>query len=126
MSLDSSRLHDYLCERARNGATVSESEVAAHFGVELGAVRKRFGLLTGAVVLEETGVHGEYRCDHVLRCTKAAFESAGSQGKGNQEYVRGLLAEISRLAKNNETMRTKLLAAQTHLKKLGVDPASVS
>ena len=34
------------------------------------------------------------------------------QGKGNQDYVRGLLAEIDRLKKNNDTMREKLLAAQ--------------
>jgi hypothetical protein len=123
MSLDPDRLHDYLCERARAGATVTESEVSARFGVEVGAVRKRFGLLTGAVVLEETGVPGEYRCGHVLRCTKAAFESAGSQGKGNQEYVRGLLAEIARLNKNNETLRAKLLAAHGELEKRGVDPS---
>jgi hypothetical protein len=110
-ALDSNKLHDYLSQSARDGRHVTEQEVAAHFGVEIGAVKKRFGLLTGNVVLLDLG-GGEYDCSNVLRCSKAAFDSAGSQGKGNQEYVRGLLAEIDRLKKNNDTMREKLLAAQ--------------
>ena len=110
-TLDSNKLHDYLTQAARDGRTVTEQEVAAHFGVELGAVRKRFGLLTGNVVLIERG-KGEYDCSNVLRCSKPAFDSAGSQGKGNQEYVRGLLTEIDRLKKNNDTMRERLLEAQ--------------
>lgn len=110
-TLDSNKLHDYLSQAARDGRHVSEQEVASHFGVELGAVKKRFGLLTGNVVLTDLG-RGEYDCTNVLRCSKTAFESAGSQGKGNQEYVRGLLAEIDRLKKNNDTMREKLLTAQ--------------
>lgn len=110
-ALDSNKLHDFLSQAARDGRTVTEQEIAAHFGVELGAVKKRFGLLTGNVVLLDRG-GGEYDCANVLRCSKAAFDSAGSQGKGNQEYVRGLLAEIDRLKKNNDTMREKLLEAQ--------------
>jgi hypothetical protein len=110
-SLDSDKLHDFLSQGAREGRRVTEQEVATHFRVELGAVKKRFGLLTGNVVLVDLG-DGEYDCTNVLRCSTAAFDSAGSQGKGNQEYVRGLLAEIERLKKNNDTMRERLLAAQ--------------
>ena len=114
-ALDSSKLHDFLSQAARDGRHVTEQEVATHFGVELGAVKKRFGLLTGNVILLDAG-GGEYDCTNVLRCSKAAFDSAGSQGKGNQEYVRGLLAEIERLKKNNDTMRDRLLAAQAGTK----------
>jgi hypothetical protein len=63
------------------------------------------------VVLLDLG-GGKYDCTNVLRCSKAAFDSAGSQCKGNQEYVRGLVAEIDRLKKNNDTMRERLLEAQ--------------
>lgn len=114
-ALDSNKLHDYLCQAARDGRTVTEQEIANHFGVELGAVKKRFGLLTGNVVLIDRG-GGQYDCTNVPRCSKTAFDSAGSQGKGNQEYVRSLLAEIDRLKKNNETMRAKLLEAQERKK----------
>ncbi len=114
-ALDSDKLHDYSSQAARDGRHVTGQEVAAHFGVELGGVRKRFGLLTGNVVLVDLG-GGEYDSTNVLRCSKAAFESAGSQGKGNIEYVRGLLAEIERLKKNNDTMRQRLLAAEKRKK----------
>jgi hypothetical protein len=40
MSLDRSRLRDYHCERIRNGATATESEVAAYVSAELSAARK--------------------------------------------------------------------------------------
>jgi hypothetical protein len=114
-SLDSDALHDYLSEVARSGRKITEDAVAQHFGVEIGAVRKRFGLLTGNCVLEETGTRGEYECRNVLGCTKQAFDSAGSQGKTNQAYVRALLAEIARLAKNNDTMRDKILKLNARL-----------
>lgn len=65
-------------------------------------MKKRFGLLTGNVVLLDAG-GGEYDCTNVLRCSKAAFDSAGSQG--------------------NYTMREKLLEAQ-RAKKWGRRPSS--
>src|SRR5438045_6262159 len=97
--LDSDKLYSFLCTKAGRGERVTEKEVAAHFGVDMGAVKKRFGLLAGHCVLEDRG-DGDYDCSAVPKISKTAFESAGSQGKGNQEYVRQLLADIERHKKN--------------------------
>ena len=120
-SLDSSKLHDFLSDKARSGTLVTEEEVVTKFGVEIGAVRKCLGLLTGNCVLEEK-LPGQYDCKNVLRCSKQAFDSARSQGKTNQEYVRSLLREIERLNKNNEVLREKLMSAQKKLRDIGVEP----
>jgi hypothetical protein len=109
--LDSDKLYDYLSKAARDGRLVTEDKIVSHFGAELGAVKKRFALLTGNCVLIDLG-QGTYDCSNVLKVPKSAFQSAGSQGKGNQAYVRSLLAEIERLKKNNDTMRERLLEAQ--------------
>jgi len=121
--LDSDKLYDMLARAARENRPVSEREVADAFGVDIGGVKKRFGLLTGNVVLIE-GADGKYDCRNVPTIGKRAFDSAGSQGKSNQEYVRHLLSQIELLKKNNDTMRERLLAAQAKLKSLGVDPGT--
>lgn len=118
--LDPLALYEYLCVRAREGLPVTERQVVAHFAVQLGTVRKRFGLLAGNLLLEETGVRGEYDCRAVPRCTPEEFASAGSQGKGNRRYVRGLKAEIERLRSRNEVLEKALAAAKARLREGGV------
>jgi hypothetical protein len=122
--LDSNKLHDFLSAKARKGVPVTEQEVATHFRVELTAVKKCFGLLTGHCVLEEKE-QGQYDCSNVLRLSKQAFDSARSQGKGNQEYVRWLFREIEKLNRNNDTMRQRLEAANNKLRDLGIDPKTL-
>jgi len=123
--LDSDKLYNYLVARARRGQPVSEQEVAKDFGVELGGVKKRFSLLAKSLVVEETSEAGMYDCRAVLSCSQTAFESAGSQGKSNTEFVRDLKRKIDTLQSNNETMRQKLLRAQQKLRELGIDPATL-
>ncbi len=89
-------LYEYLRRAAGEGRHITVHEVAQHFGVEVGTVRKRFSLLTGNLVLNERE-KGKFDCAGVLRCSKEVFASAGSQGKGNQAYIRGLLREIEGL-----------------------------
>ena len=125
MGLDSSMLYAHLSEKALRREAVNERDVAAHFGVELGAVKKRFGLLTNHRVLEETEP-GTYDCSGVLQCSEAAFESAGSQGKKNQAFVRGLYREIELLKANNEMMRTRLLTAEARPVEPGAEPRLVA
>jgi hypothetical protein len=117
--LDPRELYEYLCARAREGLPVTERQVVAHFGVQLGTVRKRFGLLAGNLLLEETGAKGEYDCSAVPRCTSEEFASAGSQGKGNRHYVRGLKAEIARLRSRNEVLEKELASAKARLREAG-------
>ncbi|HEX4384285.1 MAG TPA: hypothetical protein VH083_15095 [Myxococcales bacterium] len=117
-------MYDFLSKAAKDGRSVSEREVADAFGVDIGGVKKRFGLLTGNVVLLET-TDGAYDCKNVTKISKKAFASAGSQGKSNTEYVRQLFAELELGKKNNDTMRERLLRANAKLESVGIDPTKL-
>lgn len=113
--LDRKRLHAFLSARAKGGETVTLKEVATHCGVSEGAAGKCLSLLTGNRVLIETEKN-KFDCARVPSLTLIEFESAASQGKTNTAYVDGLWSTIARLKKDNETMRTRLLAALERLK----------
>ena len=74
-------------------------------------MKKRFGLLTGHVVLLDVG-GGKYDCSNALRCSKAAFRLSRVPGQGQPGVRPRTAGRIERLKKNNDTMRERLLAAQ--------------